>query len=220
MTFGGALFAAFPEAYASIFSAFYTLVMLLLAMLILRATSIEFRGKFDSPPWHAAWDARLLPALVTFLMGLAVGNAMTGIPLNSRGEYIGSFWDLFSPYSVLVGFLAIAMFTLHGEIYLYLKAPVGELHRAHRAMGLELLGNLPDPLHACNGVYPSGCPQCRLQLPTHACLRRAGRTQCAVHRQHSPRRVSQQAWAGICIQLRRDCNIHISLGISRSGRTC
>lgn len=131
VTFGGALFAAFPEAYASIFSAFYTLVMLLLAMLILRATSIEFRGKFDSPPWHAAWDAVFFAssALVTFLMGLAVGNAMTGIPLNSRGEYIGSFWDLFSPYSVLVGFLAIAMFTLHGAIYLYLKAPVGELHQ-------------------------------------------------------------------------------------------
>src|SRR5439155_9449717 len=56
VTFGGALFAAFPEAYATIFSGFYTAFMLLLFALIFRATSIEFRSKVESPAWRKTWD--------------------------------------------------------------------------------------------------------------------------------------------------------------------
>jgi cytochrome bd ubiquinol oxidase subunit II len=131
VTFGGALFAAFPEAYATIFSAFYTAFMLVLTALIFRATAIEFRGKSSSPVWRRCWDFAFSAAsfLATFLFGVAVGNGILGIPLNSRGVFIGSFADEIGLYPILVGLLAISMFAMHGSLYLYLKVPRGPLHR-------------------------------------------------------------------------------------------
>jgi cytochrome bd ubiquinol oxidase subunit II len=131
VTFGGALFAAFPEAYATIFSAFYTAIMLVLCALIFRATAIEFRSKSSSPLWRGAWDFAFSAAsfLATFVFGVAVGNAMLGIPLDSRGDFIGSLADQLKPYPILVGLLAISMFAMHGALYLYLKVPRGPLHQ-------------------------------------------------------------------------------------------
>jgi cytochrome d ubiquinol oxidase subunit II len=131
VTFGGALFAAFPEAYATIFSAFYLPLMLVLTALIFRAAAIEFRGKFETTRWRRAWDLAFFAAslLATVLFGVAVGDAMIGIPLNERGVFVGSFKDLMRPYSLLVGVLAVAMFAMHGALYLYLKVAEGELHR-------------------------------------------------------------------------------------------
>jgi len=130
VTFGGAMFAAFPEAYATIFSTFYTIAMLILAMLILRAASIEFRGKFDSIRWRKAWDIVFFVSstLTAFLFGLVVGNGMIGVALNSRGVFVGHFSEFFGTYPLMVGFLTVAMFAMHGAIYLYLKVPRGELH--------------------------------------------------------------------------------------------
>jgi cytochrome bd ubiquinol oxidase subunit II len=130
VTFGGALFAAFPEAYATIFSAFYTAIMLVLVALIFRATSIEFRSKLASPIWRKSWDFGFFAAsgLATLLFGVAVGNGMLGIPLNERGVFTGSLIDELKPYPLLVGVLAISMFAMHGALYLYLKVPKGELH--------------------------------------------------------------------------------------------
>jgi cytochrome d ubiquinol oxidase subunit II len=131
VTFGGALFAAFPEAYATIFSAFYTAFMLVLLALIFRAVSIEFRSKFESPNWRFAWDLGFFVAsvLATLLFGVAVGNGMIGIPLNERGIFTGSLIDELKPYPLLVGLLAVSMFAMHGALYLYLKVPHGELHQ-------------------------------------------------------------------------------------------
>ncbi len=131
VTFGGALFAAFPEAYATIFSAFYTAFMLLLTALIFRAVSIEFRSKMASPKWRKAWDFGFFASSVvaTVLFGVAVGNGIIGIPLNERGVYTGSMLDELKPYPLLVGLLALAMFAMHGALYLYLKVPRGELHQ-------------------------------------------------------------------------------------------
>ncbi len=131
VTFGGALFAAFPEAYATIFSGFYTAFMLLLFALIFRATSIEFRSKMHSETWRKAWDFGFFASslLATVLFGVAVGNGMVGIPLDERGVFAGTFWDLVKPYPVLVGLLTVAMFAMHGALYLYLKVPEGELHK-------------------------------------------------------------------------------------------
>jgi cytochrome d ubiquinol oxidase subunit II len=131
VTFGGALFAAFPEAYATIFSAFYTAFMLVLTALIFRAASIEFRSKLDSPTWRKAWDFGFFGAsvLATLLFGVAVGNGMIGIPLNERGLFTGSIIDELKPYPLLVGLLAVSMFAMHGALYLYLKVPQGELHQ-------------------------------------------------------------------------------------------
>jgi cytochrome d ubiquinol oxidase subunit II len=130
VTFGGALFAAFPYAYATIFSAFYTALMLLLLALILRAVSIEFRSKITSPGWRRFWDFGffLSSLLATLLFGVAVGNAMIGIPLDQEYVFIGGFLDLLNPYAIAVGLLAVAMFAMHGSLYLYLKTPEGELH--------------------------------------------------------------------------------------------
>ncbi|GMU23001.1 MAG: cytochrome oxidase d subunit II [Phycisphaerae bacterium] len=130
VTFGGALFAAFPEAYATIFSGFYTAFMLLLFALIFRAASIEFRSKMDSPGWRRAWDLGFFGSslLATVLFGVAVGNGMIGVPLNERGVFTGGFLDLLRPYPIMVGLLSVAMFAMHGALYLYLKVPQGELH--------------------------------------------------------------------------------------------
>ena len=131
ITFGGALFAAFPEAYATIFSGFYMAFMLVLLALIFRAVSIEFRSKIESPGWRSFWDWCFFAAslLATVLFGVAVGNGMIGIPLDERGVFIGTFWTLVKPYPVLVGLLAASMFAMHGALYLYLKVPQGELHQ-------------------------------------------------------------------------------------------
>ncbi len=134
VTFGGALFAAFPDAYATAFSGFYLPFMLLLFSLIFRAVSIEFRSKHDSQYWQSFWDWCFCIAsiLATFLFGVAVGNCLNGIIVGSDKEYAGTIFDLLNPYSILTGVLAISAFAMHGSIYLYLKLE-GELkERLHR----------------------------------------------------------------------------------------
>ena len=123
VTFGGALFAMFPEAYATVFSGFYLAFMVLLTALIFRAVSLEFRGKVDAPRWKSAWDVAFFASSLTatLLFGVAVGNAIKGIPLDAAGEYTGGTLDLLGPYPVLVGLLAVALFAMHGAIFLFLK---------------------------------------------------------------------------------------------------
>ena len=136
VTFGGAMFAAFPNAYATIFSGFYVAFMLLLFALIFRAVSIEFRGKRDSAAWKRFWDFSFFgaSALATFLFGVAAGNALIGMPINVDGVFTGSFWDLLRPYPILVGLLTFFFAVMHGAIYLYLKTE-GELQQiVHRWM--------------------------------------------------------------------------------------
>ncbi|MGC4120089.1 MAG: cytochrome d ubiquinol oxidase subunit II [Myxococcales bacterium] len=123
VTFGGALFAAFPMAYATVFSGFYLAFMLLLFALIFRAVSIEFRSKRPGKAWRGAWDLGFfLSSLVaSLLFGVGVGNAMLGLTLDARGVYAGTFFDLLNPYAVGVGLLTVAMFAVHGALYLALK---------------------------------------------------------------------------------------------------
>ena len=130
VTFGGAMFAAFPEAYATIFSGFYPYFMALLFALIFRAASIEFRSKVQSPTWRHAWDWGFFGSslLATILFGVCVGNGMIGLLLNERGVFIGRPLDLIKPYPLAIGTLAISTFAMHGALYLYLKVPKGELH--------------------------------------------------------------------------------------------
>jgi len=128
LTGGGALFAAFPIVYATVFSGFYLAMMLILAALIFRAVSLEFRGKVDSPSWQRFWDwsfglGSLLPSV---LFGVAVGNILRGIPIDKSAVFVGSFLELLNPYSILIGILSLAMFTMHGALYLTLKTD-GEL---------------------------------------------------------------------------------------------
>ncbi len=138
ITFGGAMFAAFPEVYSSVFSGFYTAFMMLLFAIILRAVSIEFRSKIHSRGWRRLWDVAFFGGsfLATVLFGVAVGNGMIGLPLTDRGIYLGGLIPLlgfreagFTPYPILVGLLTVAMFTMHGALYLHLKSPAeSDLH--------------------------------------------------------------------------------------------
>lgn len=123
VTFGGAMFAMFPEAYKTIFSGFYTAFMLLLFALIFRAVSMEFRSKQTSPTWRRIWDYGFFTGsfLASLLFGVAVGNAMRGIPLNDNGDFTGTLLTQLHPYCLTVGLMTVVMFAMHGGIYLYLK---------------------------------------------------------------------------------------------------
>lgn len=136
VTFGGALFAMFPEAYATVFSGFYTAFMLLLFALILRAVSLEFRSKLESARWRGVWDRAFFASslLAPLLFGAAVGNAILGLPLDERGVYQGGFLDLLGPYPLLVGVLAASLFAMHGAIFLYLKTDGAVQERLGRWM--------------------------------------------------------------------------------------
>jgi cytochrome bd ubiquinol oxidase subunit II len=133
VTFGGALFAAFPDAYATAFSGFYTAFMVLLFALIFRAVSMEFRSKHDSPAWRSFWDVSFCAAstVATLLFGVAVGNAMRGMPIGADKEFQGTFLSLLHPYALLVGLFAVATFAMHGSIYLYLKTEAELQKRIH-----------------------------------------------------------------------------------------
>lgn len=136
LTAGGALFAAFPIVYATTFSAFYLALMLLLAALIFRAVSMEFRGKVDSDAWRRLWDwsfglGSLLPSI---LFGVAVGNVLRGLPLEPGAVFTGSFLSLLNPYSIVIGLLSLTMFVMHGALYLTLKTE-GELQERMGKIG-------------------------------------------------------------------------------------
>ena len=134
LTAGGALFAAFPDAYATTFSGFYLAVMLVLFGLIVRAVSFEFRA--GDPSWGKLWDAcffvgSLLPAL---LLGVAVGNIFAGIPMDAAGDYAGvPLIGLITPFTLLTGLLGLAMFLAAGACWAALKAPLPSCLQARAA---------------------------------------------------------------------------------------
>lgn len=129
VTGGGALFAAFPNVYATVFSGFYLAFVLLLVALIFRAVAIEFRSKQPMRWWRQMWDIGFSAGsiLSSLLIGVAMGNIAWGIPLDERGEFAGTFWSLLHPYSLLLGVTTLALFTMHGAIYALLKT-AGPLH--------------------------------------------------------------------------------------------
>lgn len=123
VTGGGALFAAFPMVYATVFSGFYLAFMALLAALIFRAVAIEFRSKEKWRWWRSLWDTGFALGSITsaLLIGVAMGNILQGIELDERGEYVGGFLALLNPYALLLGLTTIALFAMHGSIYLVMK---------------------------------------------------------------------------------------------------
>jgi cytochrome bd ubiquinol oxidase subunit II len=123
VTFGGALFAAFPVAYATVLSGFYLPVILVLLSLVGRAISIEFRSKARSRLWRGYWDFSffLSSLTATLVFGVALGNVVGGIPLSEQGYYTGGLFGLLQPFALAVGLLAVAGAALHGALYLQLK---------------------------------------------------------------------------------------------------
>lgn len=133
VTGGGALFAAFPEVYATVFSGFYLAFMLLLFALIFRAVAIEFRSKRPGATWRSSWDISFSVASIAsaLLIGVALGNIAYGIPLDTGHEFAGSFLSLLNPYALLVGVTTVSLFLMHGAIYVVIKTE-GELNAKAR----------------------------------------------------------------------------------------
>jgi cytochrome bd ubiquinol oxidase subunit II len=129
VTGGGALFAAFPNVYATVFSGFYMAFVLLLVSLIFRAVAIEFRSKQPMRWWRQMWDVGFSAGsiLSSLLIGVAMGNIAWGIPIDDRGEFAGTFWSLLHPYPLLLGITTVALFMMHGAIYALMKTE-GPLH--------------------------------------------------------------------------------------------
>jgi cytochrome d ubiquinol oxidase subunit II len=135
VTAGGAMFAAFPNWYATLFSGFYLALVLMLLTLIVRAVGFEFRSKDRRPAWRKLWDwmifvGSLVPAL---LWGVAFANMIRGVPIDADMQYVGGFWNLLNPYALLAGLAAVSAFALHGAIFLSLKTKGELVERAHKA---------------------------------------------------------------------------------------
>ena len=135
ITAGGVTFAAFPKAYAVMFSGLYTPLMLLLFALIIRGVALEFRHQVDSAAWRKVWDwgvtiGSFLPAL---LLGVAFANIFMGLPLDENGVFQGNLFTLLNPYGLAGGVLFVLLFAMHGALWLTIKSD-GELQQ--RAAGL------------------------------------------------------------------------------------
>ncbi|MEC3995599.1 cytochrome d ubiquinol oxidase subunit II [Actinacidiphila sp. DG2A-62] len=134
LTAVGGTFAAFPDWYATLFSGFYLPVLLILVCLIVRGVAFEYRAKREGERWQRAWEhaifwASLLPA---FLWGMAFANITWGVKIDAHKEYVGGFWNLLHPYTLLGGLVTLALFTFHGAVFASLKTlgPIRERARA------------------------------------------------------------------------------------------
>jgi cytochrome d ubiquinol oxidase subunit II len=132
---GGALFAAFPLVYASLFSGFYLAMMAVLLVMILRTVAIEVRSKRESPRWRSTWDYIFWLSSVglALLLGVAFGNVISGVVLDARGNITMTLFDLLTPFALLVGVTTVAMFAMHGAIFLTMKTD-GELNARIRRL--------------------------------------------------------------------------------------
>ncbi len=135
ITAGGAIFAAFPEGYATLFSGFYLALVLMLFALIVRGVAFEFRSKEDDPRWRALFDWCIFfgSAVPALLWGVAFGNLIDGTPINASFDFTGNFFDLLSPYTLICGVAGFAVFVLHGAIFLALKTD-GEIRQRAEAL--------------------------------------------------------------------------------------
>ena len=160
ITAGGALFAAFPIVYATVFSGFYLAMMLVLAALILRGISIEYRGKETATWWRSAWDVGFSvgSALVALLLGVALGNLLTGVPLDAGGVYRGGLIGLLNPFSLLVGVLTLALAAQQGASWLVLKTEGDLAERALKAQTVAQLVVLAAWLAATGFAFAGSLP--------------------------------------------------------------
>jgi cytochrome bd ubiquinol oxidase subunit II len=136
----GASLAGFPRAYAALCTLFYMTFTLLLVGIIFRAVAIEFRSKLEHHRWRLTWDWLfcLSSIGIAFLLGIVLGNLVHGVPLDSEFNYTGTLSQLFHPYALLIGLLAVVLFALHGSIYLLMKTE-GALHERVRRLVHPLL---------------------------------------------------------------------------------
>jgi cytochrome d ubiquinol oxidase subunit II len=135
------MFAAFPDWYATLFSALYLGLVLVLLALIGRGVAFEFRGKTRSPRGRRAWTAvtTVTSAVIPLVLGIGLGDLLAGLPLGANGEFTGNFADIFTAYGVVLGLTLLALSALHGAAFLALKT-TGPVRDRARALGVPLAG--------------------------------------------------------------------------------
>jgi cytochrome d ubiquinol oxidase subunit II len=133
---GAAMFAAFPGWYATMFSALYLALVLLLIALFGRGVSFEYRGKRESVRWRMGWSWALSvgSVLAPLLIGVAFGDLLHGLPINQNHDYTGNFFDLLTGYGLMTGVTLLTLCLLHGATFLALRT-TGEIRDRARAMG-------------------------------------------------------------------------------------
>lgn len=133
---GGALFALFPQAYASAFSGFYLPFVFMLWLLMVRGIAMELRNHVASELWHAFFDVAfaLSSGLLIVLAGIAIGNVVRGVPLDARFDYLGTLSFLFNPYAIGVALLALVSLAQHGAAFLASRVEGEPAKRAGRSM--------------------------------------------------------------------------------------
>ena len=132
ITAGGAMFAAFPEWYATLFSGFYLPLLLILLALIVRAVAIEYRSKINNENWRNRWDLAITISswVPSILWGVAFSNIVRGVPIDETGTYTGGFFNLLNPFALVGGMATLAIFLSHGAIFLALKTKGDVMDRA------------------------------------------------------------------------------------------
>jgi len=145
ITAGGAIFAAFPNWYATMFSGFYLAMLLILVALILRGVAFEFRSKNESEIWRNTWDKIICisSTILAILFGVALANLIKGVPIDKSMNYVGGFFDLISIYTLVAGITTLLVFIFHGAVFLSLKADKSIEEKAlkmARTVGIYAIG--------------------------------------------------------------------------------
>jgi len=140
ITAGGALFAAFPHVYATMFSTFYLALFLMLLALIMRGVAFEFRSKDENKSWRSFWDWMIFfgSAVPALLWGVAVTNLIQGLAINEKMIYTGTFFDLLTPYTIVGGLTFVLVFTFHGAVFLMLRVEAVKTIAALRQMAQKI----------------------------------------------------------------------------------
>ncbi len=131
---GAGIFAAFPDWYATMFSALYLPLVVVLLALMMRGVTFEWRGKSDHPAWRNrfSWMLAIGSFLVPLLVGVALGDLLVGLPIDRQGEFTGNFLDLLTPYGLWTGLTLFVLSLAHGAAFLDLKTTGIVRERAHR----------------------------------------------------------------------------------------
>jgi cytochrome d ubiquinol oxidase subunit II len=136
---GAGTFAAFPAWYATMFSALYLALLLVLVALMARGVAFEFRGKSDDPRWRTAWTWCLTigSLLIPLLIGVGLGDLLNGLPIDANHDFTGNFFNLLTPYGLWTGVTLLGLCLLHGATFLKLRT-TGELRERARAAARPL----------------------------------------------------------------------------------
>jgi cytochrome bd ubiquinol oxidase subunit II len=136
---GASMFAAFPDWYATMFSALYIALLLVLAALMARGVAFEFKGKRDGQRWRTTWTwcTTLGSLFIPLLLGVGLGDLLGGLPIDSSHEFTGNFFDLLTGYGLWTGVTLVALCLLHGATFLKLRT-TDEVRERARAVARPL----------------------------------------------------------------------------------